>query len=183
MYAFLLEHISRNGPDATQGRFARGGGGLLQAGFDGVDGGVAEWAHGTADEADEECLVAGELTFRIRVLWVVLGGFIQLEGLQPGFELAVGGEIDGLIGALTQGGQRYAPVERAEPFFLDDRIESVCGVAVFGDVERVGHGVVLGLEPDLDHFHRCDNGNAFRDASGESGWVGVSIFFKVWGNG
>lgn len=139
MHAFLLEHVTRNSPDPTQGRLARGGGRFLQPGFDGVNGSVAEWAHGAADEADEESLVAGELVLPRRVLSVVVGGFVRLEGLQPDFELAVGSEIDRLVRPLAQGGQRHAPVERAGPFFLDDRIESVCGVAIFGDVERVGH--------------------------------------------
>lgn len=73
VHALLLEHVTRNGSDATHGGFAWGGGTFLQASLDGVDGGVAERPHGAADEADEQCLVARELTFPRRVLWVILG--------------------------------------------------------------------------------------------------------------
>jgi hypothetical protein len=45
------------------------------------------------------------------------------------------------------------------------------GVAVFGYVEWVGHGVVLGLQSDLDDFHGCDDDDGFSDSGGETGWV------------
>ena len=43
------------------------------------------------------------------------------------------------------------------------------GVAVFGDVERVGHRVVLGLESDFDDFHGCDDHDCFGYSGAETG--------------
>lgn len=102
-------------------------------------------------------------------LLVVIGG---LEVLQPLLEFGVGGEIDGLVGALAEGGQGDAAVEGADAFFVQDGEEAVHCVAVFGDVERVRERVVLGLEPDFDHFHRRHDGDGFGDAGAEAGWEG-----------
>ena len=60
MHALLAEHVAGDGADTTKRRLPGRGGCLLQAGFDGVDGSVAEGAHSAADKADEERLVAGE---------------------------------------------------------------------------------------------------------------------------
>ena len=95
----------------------------------------------------------------------MVGGLILL---QKGFELRVGGEVDGLICALAEGGERDAAVEGAKAFFFDHGVGGVRGVAVFGDVEGVGHGVVLGLEADFDDFHRSNYGDGFGDAGGET---------------
>jgi len=65
--------------------------------------------------------------------------------LEQALKLGVGGEVDCLIGALAQGGEGDATVEGAEAFFFDDGVGGVGGVAIFGHVERVGQGVVLGL--------------------------------------
>ncbi len=59
--------------------------------------------------------------------------------LQEGFELRVGREVDGLVGALAEGGQGDAAVKGAEAFFFDDGVGGVGGVAVFWDVERIRH--------------------------------------------
>lgn len=68
VHAFLAEHIGRNGADAAYGRDARRAGHLLQPGFDGVDRGVAERAHGAAHQADAHGLPAGELAVVVRGL-------------------------------------------------------------------------------------------------------------------
>lgn len=129
MKSLLLKHIPRNRRDPTNRRLARLTRRLLQARLDGVDGRVTKGAHGSRDEADDHGLVAGEFG-------VVVGGLVLLE---EGFELRVGGEVDGLVGALAKGGQGDAAVEGAEAFFFDDGVGGVGGVAVFGDIEGVGH--------------------------------------------
>lgn len=83
--------------------------------------------------------------------------------------MAVGPEVDGLVGALAEGGEGDAAVEGAESFFFNHRVARVRGVAVFGDVERVGHGVVLGLKADFDDFHGGHDGDGLGDTGGETG--------------
>lgn len=92
-----------------------------------------------------------------------------LEILEPGFQAGVGGKVDGLVGTLAEGGQGYAAVERAGAFFFDYEVCGVCGVAVFGDIEWIGHAVVLRLESDFDYLHGCDDGYGFGYAGGKSG--------------
>lgn len=80
--------------------------------------------------------------------------------------MAVGTEVDSLVGALPKGGEGDAAVQGTGAFFLDHGVEGVRCVAVLRDVERVGHGVVLGLEPDFDHFHWGYDCYGFGDACG-----------------
>lgn len=160
MKALLLKHIPRDGRNATHGRLTRHTRRLLETGLDGIDGRVAQGPHGAADQADDHGLVAGQLG-------VVVG---RLPALQAVLEVRVGGEVDGLVGALAQGGQRHAAVEGAHAFFFEHRVQGVCGVAVFRDVERVGHAVVLRLQADFDYFHGCHDGDGFGDTGGKTGW-------------
>ena len=95
-----------------------------------------------------------------------------LEVLQPLLEFGVGGEVDGLVCALTEGGEGHAAVQGADTFFAEDGEEAVHGVAVFGDVERIGEGVVLRLQADFDDLHGRDDGDSFGDACAEAGWEG-----------
>ncbi len=180
MKALLLKHIPRDGRNATHGRLARYTRRLLEAGLDGIDRGVTQGPHGAADQADDHGLVAGELG-------VVVG---RLPALQAVLEVRVGGEVDRLVGPLAQGGQRHAAVEGAHAFFLEYGVQGVCGVAVFRDVERVGHAVVLRLQADLDYFHGRHDGDGFGDAGEETGWgvrgrglVGGSFLQQGGGNG
>ena len=69
----------------------------------------------------------------------------RLKILQPLFQLGVGGEIDCLVGTLAEGSEGHAAVEGADAFFFQNGEESVHGIAVLGNVEGVGEGVVLGL--------------------------------------
>ena len=92
-----------------------------------------------------------------------------LDILQPGFEHGVQGEVDGLVGPLAQGSEGDAAIQRGRTFFLEDGVERMCGVSIFGNIERVGHAVVLGLQADFDDFHRVDDGHRFRDASSAAG--------------
>ncbi len=163
MEPLLLKHIPRNRRNPAHRRLPRLARRLLQARLDGVDGGVAEGPHGARDEADDHGLVAGQFG-------VVVGGLVLL---QEGFKLRVGGEVHSLVCALAEGGEGDAAVEGAEAFFSDDGVGGVGGVAVFGNVEGVGHGVVLGLEADFDDFHWGDDGDGFGDAGGETGLCGV----------
>jgi hypothetical protein len=73
-----------------------------------------------------------------------------------------------LVGALPQRGQGDAAVQRAGALFPDDGVEAVRGVAVLGDVERVGHGVVLCLQADLDDLHGRHDGDGLGDAGRET---------------
>lgn len=85
----LPEHVPRNGYDATQRSLAGHGGRFLEAGLDGVDGGVGEGSHGAGDETDYCGLVAGD------------GGIfvLGLPFLEELFEFGVGGEVYGLVAA------------------------------------------------------------------------------------
>ena len=159
MNAFLLEHITRNDPHTTDRRFPRLSRGFLQAGFYSVDGCVAEGAHGTADETDDGGLIAREFGG-------VVGGLQVLKQL---FEFGVGAEVHGLVCSLAEGGEGDAAVYGADAFFFQDGEHGVGGVAVFGYVEGVGHGMVLGLEPDFDDFHGSDDGDGFGHTGCESG--------------
>lgn len=72
---------------------------------------------------------------------------------------------------LPQRGERDSAVQGPEAFFLDHGVEGVRGVPVLGNVERVRHAVVLGLQADLDHFHGRDDGHGFCDSCRETGYV------------
>lgn len=155
----VLEHVLGNAsysvPSAVTG-LSRS---LLQTSLDGIDGSVAEGTHGTGDKTDDGGLPAGQVGA------LVLG----LEVLEPLLEVGVGSEVDGLVGTLAESSETDTAVEGAEAFLLDDGVESVSSVAVLGDVHWVGHGVVLGLQTDLDDFHGSDDGDGLCDTGGETG--------------
>jgi hypothetical protein len=131
----LLKHIPRNAHNPAHSRLARLTRRPLQTRLDRVDGRIAERAHCSTDQANHHCLIT-------RQLLVVV---CRLQILQPGLQLRVRGEIDGLVGALAERGEGNAAVECADAFFPDDGEESVHGVAVFGHVEWIRERVVLGL--------------------------------------
>ena len=153
-----LEHLTSDLGDALERGDAGLSGSLLESGLDGVDGSVGHGAHGAGNETDEGSLVRGEVS------GLVLG----LPLLEPILEVGVGGEVDGLVGALAEGGQGDTTVQGTETFLLNDGEESVAGVAVLGNVERVGHGVVLSLETNLDDLHGGDNSDGLSHTSGET---------------
>lgn len=130
----------------------------MKASLDGIDGSVAERTHGTGDETDDGSLPAGK---RSRLV-------LRLPDLQPILEVAVSSEVDGLVGTLSQRRQRHTAVQRTEPLLLDDSVERVGGVAVLGDIEGIGHGVVLRLEADLDDLHGGDDGDGLGHTGGET---------------
>ena len=74
-----------------------------------------------------------------------------------------------MVGALPQRGQGDAAVESAGALLADDGVQAVRRVAVLWDVERVGHGVVLRLQADLDHLHGRHDGDGLGDAGRETG--------------
>ena len=74
-----------------------------------------------------------------------------------------------MVGTLAEGGEGDAAVERAGAFFFDDEVGGVCGVAIFRDIERIGHAVVLRLKSDFDDLHGCDDGYGFGYTGGKSG--------------
>ena len=84
-----------------------------------------------------------------------------METLEIEFEVGVCGEVYGLVGSLAESGEGDAAVEGRWAFFFDHGVEGVGGVAIFGNVERVGHAVVLGLESDFDDFHGCNDSYSF----------------------
>lgn len=155
---YSLEHVSSDSGNSCPGAGSGGSRSLLEAGLDGIDGGVAQRTHGTRDEANDGGLPAGKGSA------LVLG----LPDLQPLLEVAVGGEVDGLVRTLSERSQRDTTVQSAETFLLDDGVESVGGVAVLGDVEGIGHGVVLGLETNLDNFHGGNDGDGFSHTGSET---------------
>ena len=131
---------------------------FLEPRLDGVDRGVGQRAHGAGYAAHGRGLVHGEFG------GVVLG----LVGAQERFEVFVGGEVDGLVCALAEGGEAHAAVEGPHAFFPHHHVEGVGGVAVFGDVEWVGHGVVLALKADFHDLHRGDDADGFGYAGEEA---------------
>jgi hypothetical protein len=56
----------------------------------------------------------------------------------------------------------------------------VWGAAVLGDVERVGHAVVLRLQADLDDFHWVDDGHGFGYTGSETSYPYVSRCSRLW---
>lgn len=155
----VLEHVLCNTGYSGPGSLAGLGRALLQTSLDGIDGGVAQRAHGTRDKTDKGGLPAGQRGV------CVLG----LPLLEPLLEVGVGGKVDGLVRALAESSEGDAAVEGAKALLLDDGVESVGGVSVLGNVHWVGHGVVLGLQTDLDDFHGGDDGNGLSDTGGETG--------------
>lgn len=154
----LLEHVLRNNQDTGNGGLARLSTGLLEAGLDGIDGGVGEGTDGTGDETDECGLVRRQLGV----------GVFRLQLLQLGLELSVRGEVGGLVGTLAQGCEGDTTVQGAETLLLDHGEEGVGGAAVLGGVEGIGKTVMLGLQANLDHLHGVDNGDGLGDTGAET---------------
>jgi len=92
-------------------------------------------------------------------------GLVILEGL---LEVAVSREVDSLVGSLSQRRQGNTTIQSAKALLFYDSVERMGGVAVLGDVEGIGHAVVLSLQSDLDDFHRRHNGNGFGNTGGET---------------
>jgi hypothetical protein len=62
---------------------------------------------------------------------------------------------------LAKGGEGDTAVEGSGPLLFQDEIESMGSVAVFGNVERVGHRMLLGLQPNLYDLHRAHDRHGF----------------------
>ena len=129
----------------------------LQSRLNRVNRRVAQRSHCAANQPDKHGLIPRQVR-------------LALVRLQPGAGLRVRGEVDGLVAALAQCGQRDAAVQRADALLLHNRVQRVRRVAVLGDVERVRHRVVLSLQPDLDDFHWRHDGDSFGYAGRETGW-------------
>lgn len=110
MDALLLEHVARNARYPRPSARSDLGRRLLQSRLDGVDGRVAHGSHGSADEADDGGLPAGQVGALV----------LRLELLEPLLEVGVCGEVDGLVASLSEGGERYSAVERANTFFANN---------------------------------------------------------------
>lgn len=156
--AFVLEHVAGNEHNALHRGLTRFSLGLLQSRLDCVDGRVRERTHGTRDETEEKMLVRGELLI------------LRLDLLEVLLHIGVGSEVDSLVGTLAEGGEGDTTVECGEAFLADDGVRGVGSVAVTGNVEGIGHGMVLGLKTDLDDFHGSDDGNSLRDTGSETSW-------------
>ena len=76
-----------------------------------------------------------------------------------------------LVRCLSQSSQSDAAIERLDSLFSQNDKEGVASVAVFWDIERVRHGMVLRLQTDLDDLHWSDDCNGFCDACTEAGCV------------
>lgn len=143
----LLEHIASNDLYPLEGRNTGHSGGLLQSCLDGVDGGVAQRTHGTADESNEGRLVAGEVGTLV----------LRLPDLQPLLEVRIRREVHSLVGALSQRREGHATVQRTESLLPDNRIQSMCRVSVLRHIQRISHRVMLRLQPNLNNLHRRHN--------------------------
>lgn len=73
-----------------------------------------------------------------------------------------------MIGGLTESGEGDSTVESSGTFLSEDDVESVGGISIFRNVERVGHGVNLSLQSNLDDLHRTNDGDSFGDSSSET---------------
>lgn len=153
-----LEHVLGDDHDPAHGGLPGLSGLPLETSLDGVNGGVGEGTHGTGEQSDDGGLVRGKL-------FVAVFG---LDALQSRLELRVGREVGGLVGTLSEGGQRHTAVQDAESFLPDDGEESMGSATVLGGVGGIGQTVVLGLQTDLNHFHGVDNGHSFRHTSGKT---------------
>lgn len=153
-----LEHILGNDHDTGDSRLTGLRTGLLEAGFDGVDGSVREGADGTRDQTNHSGLVSGQLAV------AVLG----LPVLQGSLQFRVCGEVGGLVGSLSESCQGDTAVQDTETFFLDHGEECVRSAAVLRGVQWVSQTVVLGLQTNFDDFHGVDDGYGFRDTGGET---------------
>src|SRR5579859_7522865 len=107
----------------------------LNSRLDGINRGVRHGSHSTRQPSQQEMLPTGQL--RSVVLWLVL--------FSPFLECLVSCKVDCLIGSLSYSGESNTAIQSAESFFFDHSICSMCGVAVLGHIERIGHRVVLGL--------------------------------------
>jgi hypothetical protein len=156
---FLLEHLPGYLRNPTERRLSRFGWRPLQTSLDGIDRRVGERSHGSRYQSNDGSLIRRELAV----------GILGLPPLQCRFEFGVSCEVGGLVCALSQCCERYAAIQGTETFFADDGEESVRCAAVFGCVERIGEGVVLGLETDFDDFHGVDDGHGFGYTCGKTG--------------
>lgn len=73
-----------------------------------------------------------------------------------------------MVGRLPEGGEGDSAVQGLGALLAKDEVESVGGVAVFRDIERVGHRVHLRLKTDLDDLHGANDRDGFRYSSSES---------------
>lgn len=73
-----------------------------------------------------------------------------------------------MVGGLTESGEGDSTVESSGTFLSKNEIQSVGGISIFGNVERVGHRVHLSLQSNLDDLHRTDDGDSFSDSSSET---------------
>lgn len=159
---YSLEHLTRDLGNSLERRLAGLSNALLESGLDGIDRGVGERTHGTGNETDEGGLVRGQ----------VLADVLGLPLIEPLLEVAVSSEVDSLVGTLAESGQGNTTVERTETLLLDDSVERMGGVAVLGNVQRISHGVVLGLETNLDDLHGGDDGNGLGNTGSKTGEEG-----------
>lgn len=150
----ILEHVAGDGGYSRPCSGAKRGGCLLQASLDCVDGSIAERAHGAADKANDGCLPAGEVTVRI----------LRLVVLEPVLKVRVRREVDSLVRSLSQSRQTDTAIQRTDALLLDDSVQRMRRVSVLWNIQRVGHGVVLRLQPDLDDLHGRHNGHGLGHA-------------------
>lgn len=134
----------------------------MQTSLDGVDRGVAQGTHGTRNETDESCLPSRQVDALV----------LRLIVLKPLLEVAVGSEVDSLVGTLTQRGQTNTSIQRAEAFLPHDGVQGMRGIAIFGNIERISHGVVLGLQTNLDDLHGGDDSHGLGNTGSETGEEG-----------
>jgi hypothetical protein len=132
--------------------------------LDRIDGCVGKGSDSSRDETDETRLPRRETS-----LWV-----LRLPLLQRALQLRVNSKVRCLICRLPECREGNSAVEGPGTFLAEDEEEGVGGVAVLGDVERVGHRVDLSLQANLNDLHRAHDEDSFRDSSSETGCDGAS---------
>lgn len=157
----LLEHLSSNERNSLERTHPLRRRRLLQPRLDRINGRITQRPHGAADQPNQRSLPTRQHATAAQLLLLILQ--------QRLLEVRIRREVHGLVTSLPQRGETHTPVKRAEPFLLHHGVQRVCRVAVLGHVERVGEGVVLGLQPDLDHLHGRDDRDGLGHARGEPG--------------
>lgn len=164
-HTLLLDQLSGDSGESAETRLVSGGSSALSlhSGLDGIDGGVRKRSEGSGNQTDDGSLPRGKHTLEL-----------GLHLVKSGLELGVDGEVDSLVGSLSGSSEDHTSVESRGTLLSNNSVETVSGVSVLGDIKGISHGVVLGLESDLDDFSGVDNEDGLGGTGSNTGNEGGS---------
>jgi hypothetical protein len=156
----LVDELSGDSSESGETRLVSSGGSTLSlhSGLDGIDGGVRKGTQGTGDQTDDGSLPRGKDTLEL-----------GLHLVKSGLELRVDSEVNTLVGGLSGGSENHTSVQSRGTLLSNNGVETVSSVSVLGDIEGISHGVVLGLESDLDDLSGVDDQNSFGGSGTNTG--------------